>query len=82
MQCQCAVEVLIVLDLVDLIIIYLISLIKRKFHTNKAIQSAWSAMGHLHIKSEAIETLACMRLITRVALLLIKGINALSTNMA
>ena len=54
MQCQCAVEVLIVLDLVDLII-YLISLIIRKFHTNKAIQSPSSAMGYLHIKSEATQ---------------------------
>ena len=54
-QCQCAVEVLIVLELVDLVIIYLISLIKKKFHTNKAIQSASSAMGHLHIKSEATQ---------------------------
>ena len=81
MHCQCAVEVLIVLDLVDLIIIYIISLIKRKFHTKKAIQSASSAMEHLHILSEAIQRLAYMRLITRVLLLITKGINALSTNM-
>ena len=48
MQCQYGVKVLIAFDLVDIINIYLVSIIDRNDHTDNVIQSAKLFVEHLH----------------------------------
>ena len=55
MQCQYGVKVLIGFDLVDIINIYLVSIIDRNDHTDNVIHSAKLFVEHLHIKSESIK---------------------------